>query len=1024
MCGVAGIFTLERPVNGDLVRAVLRMLDAEAHRGPNDWGILLPDEAMRDRDVVAVLERRGVEHVMTYPGSAEPPAAVLGNRRLSILDLSPAGRMPMGTPDGRIWATYNGEIYNFRDLREELGAQGYVFRSGTDTEVLLHGYREWGREVVHRLRGMFAFAVLDARRAGDPELFLARDRFGMKPVYWARRDGMCQFASEVRGLMAGGLLPNEPEPRGFHGFLVYGSVPSPWTTVRDVFALPAAHTLAIDQLTYSFPRPQRYWAPPEANSARLDRAEAAAEARRLLEESVGQHLVSDVPVGVFLSGGMDSGALVGLASTHRPHPITTLTLSFDEAEFSEGAEAAALARRYGATHVEVRLRSRDFVDEIPRILDAMDQPTIDGVNTYFVAKAAREAGLTVVLSGLGGDEIFWGYPGFRRAPRVGRLARVPGASVAALVMARLASALGFPRLGKLEFLQEDPVLGPYLLVRGLFSPRQAARLLGAGRLPLWAAGGASPPLTGSLYGRLDIAHYLQDQLLRDTDVFGMAHGLEVRMPFLDHKLVELVLALPERYLASGGAHKPLLADAVADLYPPGMTGRPKRGFTLPVELWIRQMWSEIRSRTAHPEPLEPRASAEVVDAFLDKRLHWSRAWATCVLSGMRRHGALPSWPDAGGIRQVLFLVPGVQATGGIQRYGQALLRATGEAFPRAAIRVLSLNDGRTDPDGRMHVNGAGPRTKRLHKARFVIASLREALSTRPSLIVCGHIHLMPLVWPLARLAGSRTVMVAYGTEAWNPSPWLRRAARRAHLVLSISQFTASRMIEWGLPPDGVSVVPNPVDGELLRRVGARGPRRGPRLLTVARLDGSDRHKGVERVIKVLPQLLERERELRYLVVGSGDDLPRLRALASELDLDDVVEFRQDVTDDMLPGVYSEADLFVLPSTGEGFGFAFIEALVCGTPVLAGNRDGSREPLLDGRLGRLVDPLDDAALTRGVLEGLKARHLDAAGRAALREEVLRAYGFEAFRDRVRQSLGTLGAGDLERPRVGSTITLTP
>jgi len=317
----------------------------------------------------------------------------------------------------------------------------------------------------------------------------------------------------------------------------------------------------------------------------------------------------------------------------------------------------------------------------------------------------------VVLSGLGGDEIFWGYPGFRRAPSWeagARPRRVRGRAGdgTARECARL-SASREARVSPGGPGSRTVPPGPRPLL-----PRQAARLLGAGRLPLWAAGGASPPLTGSLYGRLDIAHYLQDQLLRDTDVFGMAHSLEVRMPFLDHRLAELVLALPERYLASGE--------------PTSLSSPTRSPISTPRNDRTAQTRLRAAGRALDPadverDPLADRAPRTArAESERGGRGRLSRQPAPLVARlghlralGMRRHGALPSWPDAGGIRKVLFLVPGVQATGGIQRYGQALLRATGEAFPRAAIRVLSLNDGRTDPDGRMHVNGAGPRTKRL-----------------------------------------------------------------------------------------------------------------------------------------------------------------------------------------------------------------------------------------------------------------------------------------------------------------------
>src|SRR2546426_549536 len=241
MCGIAGRFLLDRSADVDAVRAVLRMRDAPVHRGPTDWGILIPEATAQSAAVRSVLESRGLEHVRTYPAGPGAPSVVLGARRLSIIDLSPRGRMPMGTAESRLWVSFNGEIYNFRELRDELRERGFVFESDTDTETILHGYEEWGPDVVSHLRGMFSFVVFDARRPDAPRLFLARDRFGIKPMYWARRDSTFHFASEVRALMAGGAMPNEPEPRGFHGFLVHGSVPSPWTTVRDVFSLPSAH---------------------------------------------------------------------------------------------------------------------------------------------------------------------------------------------------------------------------------------------------------------------------------------------------------------------------------------------------------------------------------------------------------------------------------------------------------------------------------------------------------------------------------------------------------------------------------------------------------------------------------------------------------------------------------------------------------------------------------------------------------------------------------------------------------------
>jgi asparagine synthase (glutamine-hydrolysing) len=911
----------------------------------------------------------------------------------------------MGTPDGRVWVTYNGEIYNFAEIREELRARGHVFRSQGDTETLLHGYSEWGPEVTQRLRGMFAFAVLDGRRPEDPKLFLARDRFGIKPLYWARKNCVFQFASEVRALMAGGLMPNEPEPRGFHGFLVYGSVPNPWTTVRDVQSLPAAHVLEIDELSYSYPEPRRYWTIPQAGSCALGYGEATVEVHRLLGESVQAHLASDVPFGVFVSGGMDSTALVALAARHLGHPLTTLSVTFDEREFSEEEHAAAVARRYGTKHIEVRLTARNFLDEIPQILAAMDQPTVDGVNVYFVAKAAREAGLTVALSGIGGDELFWGYPGFRSAPRLARLAAFPGFSHIAAWAAR---AVGRPRLEKLEFLREHPLLGPYLAVRGLFPPARAARFLGAGRLPIWTADDRDTRLDATAYARLEVGTYLQNQLLRDTDVFGMAHTVEVRVPFLDHRLVELVAALSPDHIRAGVGAKPLLAKALSEVFPGGIVTRAKMGFTFPFGPWMHRSWAQIAQQTAHPEPVEQREAEIVSTAFQRGQVHWSRPWSLAVLSGMARQGNLPTWPQAGNHKRIMFVMPQVYGPpGGIQRYGRALLKAAGEALPKAEITVASVNDERIPCNAslraRVHFAAAGPRTRFLHKAALVAKVLCGAWHHRPELIVCGHINLMPLVWCLGILLGARTALVAYGIEAWSPSRRGRWIARRTERVLAISHYTAARMREWGVRDDRISIVSNPVDMDEFRPLRRTGPP-DHCLLTVGRLDRSEGYKGVERVMEALPRIRERCPEVRYRVVGTGDDLPRLRKTAIDLGVADRVDFLGPATDEALLRLYNDSDLFVLLSVGEGFGFVFLEALACGISAVGGNRDGSVDALLGGRLGHLVAPDDSEALVAAIVAALRrSGSTGPTDRGALRTAVLRSYGFEGFRARVHEVL---------------------
>jgi asparagine synthase (glutamine-hydrolysing) len=1002
MCGIAGVLLLDRPAQAETVAAVLRMLDAQIHRGPNDWGLLLPAATAALPEVRALVEARGAEHVRTYPAPAAGPSVVLGARRLSIIDLSPRGRMPMGAAEGRLWIVFNGEIYNFLELRNELKARGAVFQSDTDTETILRGYEVWGDDVVPRLRGMFGLAIFDGRRPHAPRMVLARDRFGIKPLYWARRHSALHFASEVRGLMAGGALPNEPEPRGFHGFLVHGSVPSPWTTVQDVFSLPAAHTLDIDERSYSHPRPRRYWTLPGAGSGPGDPGGAVAETRRLLGEAVRQHLVSDVPLGVFLSGGLDSSAITALAARQLPHPLTTVSVSFDEAEFSEADHAERVARRFGTKHVDVRVRRADFVAEIPHVLAAMDQPSIDGVNTYFIAKAARAAGLTVVLSGLGADEIFWGYSGFRSGPRVARAASLPGARRLAGLIARLASR-GWASWEKLDFLDAGGPLAAYLTVRGLFPPARAARLLSAGRLPL-VPSEASGRLTPERYGQLEAQFYLQNQLLRDTDVFGMAHSLEVRVPFLDHRLVEHVAALPAALKLSPTETKPLLRAAMMDDLGVETLNRPKMGFTFPFSQWLRGAAGAADA----PGVLDDVEAARIRAAVAAGRAHWSRSWALTVLNGMSARGAVPRWPRPTGPRRVLLLLSEVYSTkGGIQSYNQGLLRAIGEAFPHTELRVVSANDtvipNEAAAAGRVFFTGCGPRGSSLRKLRATANAWREVLGHRPDLLVCGHMNFAPLAWALRWFGVPRTTLVAYGIEAWSPSLSLRAAARRMDQVLAVSRYTRQRMIEWGIVAERAKVLPATVDGEVFRPIGHRDPDRAPTLLTLARLDASERSKGIDQIIELVPALRRRHPTLQYVVCGTGDDIPRLRRLAADLGVLDAVAFLGHIPDEALLSTLSSADVFVMPSRKEGFGIVFIEAMACGVPVIACGLEGSREALLDGRVGTLVDSGDPGALEAAVLTQLARTPATLDGRR-LRDEVLRAFGPERFRALVKECLG--------------------
>ena len=457
MCGINGIFAYHYAASPFDRDELVRTRDHMASRGPDgkgDW-------------------------------SSDDGRVGLGHRRLSIIDLSEAGAQPMASYDGKLVVTFNGEIYNYCALRKGLEAKGRVFHSQSDTEVLLHLYAEKGEAIVHDLRGMFAFAIWDNERRG---VFLARDLYGIKPLYTANDGWTFRFASQVKALLAGGGVSRDPEPAGLVGFHLFGSVPEPFTLYREIRALPAGHSQWIDAMGPREPRPFASIAAILAKGAEnpAPAAELEPRVRAAVLDSVKAHLLADVEVGIFLSAGVDSGALLGLMRDAGQQEIRAITLAFEE--FNGTAEdeaplAAQIAKRYGAKHILRRVSEQEFRQDLPAILDAMDQPSIDGVNTWFVAKAANEAGLKVAISGLGGDELLAGYPSFVDVPRwrrrFGPLAAVPGlGELSRFAFRRLAPRLARARpkaLGLLEYA--NSWAGAYLLRRGLFLPHELGQIM-------------------------------------------------------------------------------------------------------------------------------------------------------------------------------------------------------------------------------------------------------------------------------------------------------------------------------------------------------------------------------------------------------------------------------------------------------------------------------------------------------------------------------------------------------------------
>jgi asparagine synthase (glutamine-hydrolysing) len=581
MCGVNGIFAYHPAANAPDEVELLATRDAMRARGPDGSGLWWSSD-----------RRCG-----------------LGHRRLSILDLSDRASQPMTSVDGKLVITFNGEIYNYNALRVELEAAGAHFRTTSDTEALLHLYARHGAAMVHRLRGMFAFAIWDEIRR---ELFLARDPYGIKPLYIANDGWTFRFASQVKALLAGGRISRDAESAGIAGFHLFGSVPEPFTLYRDISAVPAGHIQKVDA---AGPRE-----PVAFTTLAAILAEGVSHTKPNLDlnerlrvaalDSVRAHLLADVEVGIFLSAGIDSGALLGLMRDAGQREIRAITLAFDEfrgAAEDEAPLAARVAERYSARHIMRCVSEPEFREDLPAIVEAMDQPSIDGINSWFVAKAAKEIGLKVALSGLGGDELLAGYPSFidlRRWRRAfGPLAAVPGLGRSARSLTRMV-APDFVRetpkaLGLLEYAHTWA--GAYLVRRGLFLPYELEELMGPDlareglrRLkPLRRLAANLRPDPGSETGRvcvLESAQYMRNQLLRDADWAGMAHGVEIRVPLVDVTLLKtLAPAMPKLASRIG---KEALAKAPTVPLPVDIVAREKTGFGVPTGTWMNATTGE------------------------------------------------------------------------------------------------------------------------------------------------------------------------------------------------------------------------------------------------------------------------------------------------------------------------------------------------------------------------------------------------------------------------------------------------
>lgn len=584
MCRIAGIYN---PQSQNIEDDILKMRDAMHRGGPDDYGTFIHSELK----------------------------LAFGHRRLSILDLSIAGNQPMQTQDGKLQITFNGEIYNFKEIRNELKNFGYDFKTETDTEVILYSYQQWGKDCFQRFNGMFALAIWDE---DNKEVILARDHAGIKPLYYHVHDDLFFFSSEVRGI--NNLFPQWPSESAWKPlFLIFGHLPEPYTTLKNVIPLGKGEWLSVHLPDMFVSRGTYYndeYTPKITNDE-----DAVSLVRDLLPAAVKRHLISDTSIGLFLSGGVDSSLLTLLASPILKDQLQTLSVQFEEEAFSEEHYQQMIIDITESKHSFCKISQTHFEEALPDIFNAMDQPSTDAINTYFISRHAKNTGLKSVLSGIGADELFGGYPSFRRFKKWRHLQRLPQFIKSGI------TKVGNRKYERLSFDNLSPMLSLYLINRGFFNIEKASMLTDTSvkeiKLILEKVSLPHTSDYSSLNANasMETGLYMKNQLLKDADYMSMWHGIEIRVPFLDKELVRAVNLISPEVKFSSKLPKKLLIESFATMLPAEIWNRRKQGFTFPFSQWLKKS-----------SYLMPETNNENIlfNDFRENKIHWSKYWAIKV----------------------------------------------------------------------------------------------------------------------------------------------------------------------------------------------------------------------------------------------------------------------------------------------------------------------------------------------------------------------------------------------------------
>ena len=588
MCRIAGIIAKGLPVN-EITRKVRLMCDAQKHGGPDDEGFFTD-------------EKHGL---------------VFGHRRLSIIDLSNFGHQPMADTEKKVWITFNGEIYNYPELKELLLKAGAKFQSNSDTEVILAAYIVWGTAAFSKFRGMFAFALYDVEKATT---YLVRGSGGIKPLYYHAQNGALSFASEVSAFKTAGVV-TEADKNWQIRFLAHGHIPEPYTTLKDVYSLQKGYFLSWNHSDSSFAI-NRYWDERQPTEYITDVDTAKQLIGETLRKAVTRQLIADAPIGVFLSGGIDSSLITLLANEQKGQELKTISIYFNEKSFNERAFQNIVLDKINGEKFAHLVQQKDFDSLFPNIMRDMDMPTTDGINTWFISKYAHDDGLKAVLSGVGADELFGGYPSFNRIKYLGYLHKLPS------WLLKISGHLLPDHYKRLTSLSTDHPAADYMALRGFFPVADISALLETSVdhiHDVLFGSTLAPAPSGYDYEHaawFETNFYMQNQLLRDTDVMGMSHGLEVRVPFLDEDFTQAARSITPGIRFNKTQPKKILIDSFNNLIPREIWDRPKMGFTFPLQNWMNG-----HSQIGSIDNYKGKAVQNIIKQFKSNNIHWSKAFA-------------------------------------------------------------------------------------------------------------------------------------------------------------------------------------------------------------------------------------------------------------------------------------------------------------------------------------------------------------------------------------------------------------